>query len=470
MAKGNTLADKKTFKLPHIYGLLFLIIVICTILTWILPAGEFDRALNESTGTTVAVAGTYHAVEASPVNIFEMFQAIYNGFNDAASVIFFVFISYASISIIIASGAFNGLVAALLKVFKGKARVAIIPIFMFIIGIASSTIGLFEEWFPFIPVFAGIAVAMGFDALVGLAIVALGAGMGYSGAMMNPFTVGVAQGIAEVAPMSGMGYRFICHMAMLVVAAFFVCRYALKVQADPTKSLVYGDETGLTMSEEEVHNARFSIREILVLVILFAGIAVIVYGSKTYGWYFTELSAVFMIMGILSAIVMGYGFNKICTLFEHGFTNIAMACMMIGLARGILMVLTAGNIIDTVVYYLSLPLSIFPPAISAVAMLVMQTILNFLIPSGSGQAATSMPIMAPMADLLGLTRDTAVLAFQFGDGLSNIFWPTGFAAIMAGMAGVKPEKWWKFITPVFFAIVIVQAILMVVAVSINFGG
>ena len=229
MAKGNTLADKKTFKLPHIYGLLFLIIVICTILTWILPAGEFDRALNESTGTTVAVAGTYHAVEASPVNIFEMFQAIYNGFNDAASVIFFVFISYASISIIIASGAFNGLVAALLKVFKGKARVAIIPIFMFIIGIASSTIGLFEEWFPFIPVFAGIAVAMGFDALVGLAIVALGAGMGYSGAMMNPFTVGVAQGIAEVAPMSGMGYRFICHMAMLVVAAFFVCRYALKV-------------------------------------------------------------------------------------------------------------------------------------------------------------------------------------------------------------------------------------------------
>ena len=341
---------------------------------------------------------------------------------------------------------------------------------MFIIGIASSTIGLFEEWFPFIPVFAGIAVAMGFDAVVGLAIVALGAGMGYSGAMMNPFTVGVAQGIAEVAPMSGMGFRFVCHMAMLIVATFFVCRYALKVQADPTKSLVYGDETGLTMSEEDVQNARFSIREVLVLLILAAGIIVIVYGSKVYGWYFTELSAVFMIMGILSAIAMGYGFNKICSLFEHGFTNIAMACMMIGLARGILMVLTAGNIIDTVVYYLSLPLSIFPPAISAVAMLIMQTILNFLIPSGSGQAATSMPIMAPMADLLGLTRDTAVLAFQFGDGLSNIFWPTGFAAIMAGMAGVKPEKWWKFITPVFFAIVVVQAILMVVAVSINFGG
>ena len=193
--------------MPHIYALLFLIIVVCTLLTWVLPTGSFDRVVNEATGKTVVVAGTYHAVEASPVGLFDMFRNIYEGFMDAGGVIFFVFIAYASISIIISSGAFNGLVAAMLKVFKGKARVAIIPVFLTIIGIASSTIGLFEEWFPFIPVFTGIAIAMGFDAIVGLAIVALGAGMGYAGAMVNPFTVGVAQGIAEVASMSGTGYR-----------------------------------------------------------------------------------------------------------------------------------------------------------------------------------------------------------------------------------------------------------------------
>ena len=469
MSNGNMLKKKKGITLPHIYILLFSIIVVCTILTWILPAGEFDRVVNEATGRTVAVAGTFHTVEQSPVGIFQMFQAIYNGMCDAGSVTFFVFISYASINIIISSGAFNGLVAGLLKVFKGKARVAIIPIFMFIVGIASSTIGLFEEWFPFVPVFAGIAVAMGFDAVVGVAIVAFGAAMGYSGAMMNPFTVGVAQGIAEVAPMSGMGYRFFCHMALLVVGSALTIRYALKIQADPSKSLVYGETEHITMSEDDVQNSPFGIREKLVLLILLAGIIAVVYGCKVYGWYFAELSAVFVIMGILSAIVMGWGPNKIGELYSKGFTDIAMACMMIGLARGILMVLQAGNIIDTVVYYFSLPLAAFPSWFCGVAMLIMQTLLNFLIPSGSGQAATSMPIMAPLADLLGVSRDTAVLAFQFGDGLSNVLWPTAFPAVLAGLAGIKVEKWWKFAIPVGVALFLTQAVLMILAVVTGFG-
>jgi len=463
------LKKKKGIQLPHIYVLLFAIIVVCTILTWVLPAGEFDRVVNEATGRTVAVAGTFHTVKQSPVGIFQMFQAIYNGMCDAGSVTFFVFISYASINIIIASGAFNGLVAGLLKVFKGKARVAIIPIFMFIVGIASSTIGLMEEWFPFVPVFAGIAVAMGFDAVVGVAIVAFGAAMGYSGAMMNPFTVGVAQGIAEVAPMSGMGYRFFCHMALLVVGSALTIRYALKIQADPSKSLVYGETGHITMSENDVQNAPFGIREKLVLLILLGGIIAIVYGCKVYGWYFAELSAVFIIMGLLSAIVMGWGPNKIGELYSKGFTDIAMACMMIGLARGILMVLQAGNIIDTVVYYFSLPLAVFPSWFCGVAMLAMQTLLNFLIPSGSGQAATSMPIMAPLSDLLGVSRDTAVLAFQFGDGLSNVLWPTAFPAVLAGLAGIKVEKWWKFAIPVGVALFLTQAVLMILAVVTGFG-
>lgn len=468
MSTGKTLEKKKKLSLPHIYVLLFAIIVVCTILTWVLPAGEFDRVVNDA-NRSVAVAGTFHTVEQSPVGPFEMFQAVYNGMCDAGSVTFFVFISYASINIIIRSGAFNGLVAGLLKIFKGKARVAIIPIFMFIVGIASSTIGLFEEWFPFVPVFAGLATAMGFDAVVGVAIVALGAGMGYSGATINPFTVGIAQGIAEVAPMSGIGYRFFCHMVMLAVASFFVIRYALKIQADPTKSLVYGETEHNSMNETDVQNAPFGIREKLVLLVLLAGIVTVVYGCKVYGWYFAELSAVFMVMGILSAIIMGWGPNKIGELYSAGFTDIAMACMMIGLARGILMVLQAGNIIDTVVYYFSLPLASFPSWFCGVAMLVMQTLLNFLIPSGSGQAATSMPIMAPLADLLGISRDTAVLAFQFGDGLSNIVWPTAFPAVLAGLAGIKVEKWWKFVIPVASAVVLTQAALMVLAVVTGFG-
>ncbi len=461
--------NKKKRQLPHIFIILFGIIVVCTILTWIIPAGEFDRVENEA-GRMVAVAGTWHAVDASPVGPFKMFQSVYDGMCDAAGVSFFVFISFASTCFVTKSGAFDGLVVFLMRVFKGNSALVVIPIFMALFGLGSSTVGMFEEWLPFIPIFAAIFIGLGYDAIVGLAVVALGAGMGYSGAAMNPFTVGVAQGIAEVTYMSGAGFRIVCHIIMLAVASFFVMRYAAKIKKDPTKSIVYGDDFSALLSDnKDFSEVKFGVRQGLVLLDLLAAIVALVYGTKTYGWYFSELSAVFLIMGVVAAIIMGFNLNKIGEVFAKGFQEATTAALMIGIARGILMVLQNGNIIYTVVYVLSIPLESLPAAACAIAMLVMQTILNFFIPSGSGQAAVSMPIMAPMADILGLSRDTAVLAYQFGDGLSNIVWPTAFAAVMAGLAGVKVEKWWKFVFPVFGVIIVVQAILMVVAVSINFG-
>ena len=469
MSNGNTLEKKKKFSAPHIYLLLVCVIVVCTLLTWVLPAGEFDREINAN-GTEVVVPGTYHEIDASPVGPFQMVQALYVGMNDAAGVVFFVFISYAAIGIIISSGAFNGLVAFLLKALKGKARVALIPIFITVLGAGSSTIGLYEELFPFIPVFVGICIALGYDAVVGLAIVALGAGLGYSGATINPFTVGLAQGVAGLPTMTGIGFRIFCHACFIVVGSALTMRYALKIQADPSKSLVYSDgPSKFAMSEEEIHNHPFGTREKLVLAVLVIGIAVIVYGSRTYGWYFQELSAVFIIMGVVSAIIMGYGPNGIAEKFADGFKDIAMACMVIGIARAILIVLQEGCIIDTVVYYASLPLSAVPTWLSGVAMLCVQTVISFFIGSGSGQAATSMPIMAPLADLLGFSRETAVLAFQMSDGLTNSLWPTGMTAVMCSLAGIKIEKWWKWFVPVFICLFITECILMVIAVQTGFG-
>lgn len=463
---AETLVKKKNrFKMPHIYVLLMTIIVACTILTWILPAGEFERAVNDA-GRELVVANTYHAVESSPVGLFQMFRCIYNGFIDAGGVVFFVFIAYASIGLIISTGAFNGLVAGLLKILKGKSRAMIIPIFITLIGLASSTIGVFEEMFPFIPIFVGIAIAMGYDAIVGLAIVALGTGLGYSGAFMNPFTVGMAQSIAGLPVMSGWYFRIFCHICMIVVASVYIVRYALKIQADPSKSLVYG-VTGGIKADENTENHPFGIREKLVLLVLLAGIVTIVYGTKTYGWYFEELAAVFLIMGLVSAAIMGWSPNKIADLIAKSFSDIAMACMMIGLARGILMVLQAGNIIDTVVYGLSVPLSYMPRWLAGEAMLVVQTLLNFLIPSGSGQAVVSMPIMAPLSDLLSIPRQVAVLAFQFGDGLSNVLWPTALTPVVCGIAGVKIEKWWKWFVPLFGMLLLTQMALIAIALAVG---
>lgn len=406
MSKGPKIGEKKKFSAPHVFILLFAIIVICTVLTWIVPAGEFDR-VEGANGRMLAVAGTWHEVESSPVGIFQMFRAVYDGMLNAADISMLIFLCFASTSFIIKSGAFDGLVVFLMKIFKGNSSVIIIPIFMALFELGSFTVGMFEEWLPFIPVFASIFIGIGYDAIVGLAVVTLGAGLGYSGAFMNPFTVGVAQGIAEVDYMSGAGYRILCHLVMLAVASALVIRYALKVKKDPTASIVYGMDFSELSASKDVENKELGIRQALVLIDL-------------------------------------------------------LGCI-------ILIVLQAGNIIDTIVYALSVPLAAFPAWLTGVAMLIMQTVLNFFIPSGSGQAATSMPIMAPLADMLGVSRDVAVLAFQFGDGLSNIVWPTGFAAVMAGLAGVKLDKWWKFIFPIFGILVLTQAVLLVIAVVIGFG-
>ena len=457
---------KRKFKLPHIFVLLTGIIIVCAILTWILPAGEFDRQTNAA-GTEVVVPGTYHTVDASPVGPFETLKSLYNGMLNGGGVIFFVFIAYAAIGLIISTGAFNGLVSGLLKILKGKARAVIIPIFILVLGCISSTIGVFEEAFPFIPIFVGIAIAMGYDALVGLGIVALGVGLGYSGAVMNPFTVGMAQDIAGIPQMSGIGFRIICHVVMIIVASTLLIRYALKIQADPTKSYVYGDDfSHMEMDPQGIEHHSFGIREKAVLAVLALGVVVIVWGVKTKGWYFEDLSAVFLLMGIVSSFIMGWGPDTIAQKMAASFTDIAVACMIIGYSRGILVVLQSGHIIDTIVYGISIPLGKFPAWIASELMLVVQTLLNFLIPSGSGQAVTSMPIMAPLADLIGVSRQVAVLAFQFGDGLSNIIWPTAMAPIMCGIAGIKIEKWWKLIVPIFLALLVTQGVLIAVATMV----
>lgn len=464
-----TYKPKKKFQFPHIYVLLVCIIVICAIATWILPAGEFDRVKNAA-GNTVVVAGTYHPIPATPVGPFETVQAIYGGMLDASNVIFFIMIAYASIGLIISSGAFNGLVSGLLRVFKGKSRSIIIPFFITVLGIASSTIGVFEEAFPFVPIFVGIAIAMGYDAIVGLAIVALGVGIGYSGAAMNPFTVGMAQSIAELPPMSGFEFRIFCHVCMIIVGSLYTMRYAIRIQEDPTKSLLYGtDLASHVKADENLENYKLGKREMGVLATLAIGIIIVVYGTKTYGWYLQELCSMFMIMGLVTAVIMGWGPSETAEKVAKSFADMAMAAMMVGLARAILVVLREGSIIDTVVYGMSLPLSYMPTWIAAECMLVIQTLLNFLVPSGSGQAVISMPIMAPLADLLGISRQVAVLCFQFGDGLSNIIWPTAFAPVLAALAGVKLERWWKWVTPVFLLLVFTQMICVAIAMFIGWA-
>ena len=305
MAKdGPKVGEKKRFQLPHIFVILFVIIVICTILTWIIPAGSYDYVENAD-GRSIAVAGTWHRVDdVDPVGPFRMLGLIYEGMIDAADIGFLIFITYASTTFIIKSGAFDGLVVFLLRVFKGNSSVITIPIFLVALGIGSSTVGMCEEWYPFVPVFVTIYMGMGYDAMVGLGVVALAACCGFAGAFMNPFTVGVAQGVAELPYMSGALFRIASHSVFIIIASFFLMRYAAKVKKDPKESVLYG--TALAPVETDtmdIDHIEFGIRQKLVLVDLVLAVAAIVFGVFKYGWYLSEICGIFLLMVLLCSLL-----------------------------------------------------------------------------------------------------------------------------------------------------------------------
>lgn len=454
-------------KVPHTYVLLFSLIILAVVGSYVLPAGQFDRVKDEVTHKTIVVPGSYKQVEQTPVSFFNTFIAIQKGMIDAGSVVFFVFLVYASFYVVMQTHALHAFIGWLLRVMEGK-EIMIIPVFMYLFALGGSIFGMFEETFGFIPLFVGLAIAMGYDAIVGMSMVSLGVAMGFAAAFMNPFTVGLAQKFAELPLFSAMGFRIISWFVLVTMAVLWTMRYAKKIKADPTKSIMYGMDMGsLALDHDELLESKFTGRDKLVLGYVVFIIGLLVWGVIKKGWYFNEIAGLFLIMGVFAGFISGMKPSELASCYVEGLKDITFGALVIGVSRGILIVMREGNIIDTVIYGLAQPLSLFPKWVAAEGMLFIQTLINFFIPSGSGQAATTMPIMAPLSDLLGITRQTAVLAYQYGDGFSNILWPTTLLPVICGIARVPIEKWWKYFVPFFLLLLPVQMIFMAVAVALN---
>jgi len=460
---------RRRLKIPHVYVILFLIIIVTTVATHIVPAGQFDREVDPETGRTLVVPGTYHQVEPSPVGFFDMFVAVQLGFIDAAAIIFFIFFAYGYVYTVVKSGTLHGIIRMLMKKMKGK-ELLIIPVFMIFFGICGSTFGMFEETYGLIPVFVGIAIAMGYDAIVGMAMVGLGVATGFASATINPFTIGVAQGIAELPLFSGIVFRTIVFVAFMSLAIWWTMRYAAKVKRDPSRSLVKDVDFGaLSIHKDDLEKAPFTNRHKVILAGFIATIIMILIGALRLGWYIDEIAALFIIMMIITGFVAGYGPSKIATVFIEACAGIVLGALVVGVARTILIVMIQGQIIDTVINGLSAPLSLLPSGANAAGMLGVQNILNFFIPSGSGQAATVMPIMTPLSDLIGVNRQIAVLAFQFGDGYSNMLWPTTGVVVMCAIGKIPLDRWWRFFVPLFGIMLVLQLICIFIAVAIGLG-
>ncbi|MFA1820037.1 YfcC family protein [Virgibacillus oceani] len=471
MNQANETNDKKSrFKMPHTYVLLFGVIVFAGLLTYVLPAGQFDRYEDPETGRELVDAATYGTVEANPQNLFDMLMAVPKGMENGAYIIFFVFIVGGAFGIIQSTGVIDRGINVLIEKLNGR-EIWAVPLFIILFSFTGAVMGLAEELLPFYPIMVVLAIRMGFDSITGVSLVLLGAGAGFAGAFLNPFTVGIAHGIAELPLFSGMGFRIIMFATMVLSTAIYIMIYAKRVKNDPTISPMYELDKKRDLALEDVdEDAGFSIRHKIVLTVFIIGLLFIAFGVIQLGWYIHELSAAFLSVGIIAGVVGGLGINKTAEEFIKGAAGITFGALVIGIASGIIVVLEEGMVLDTIVYYLAESVSALPSFMSAIGMFFVQMILNFFIPSGSGQAAASMPVMVPVADLIGMSRQTAVVAFQFGDGITNVINPTS-AYFMAGLAlaGIPWEKWAKWVWPLILMWMGIAMIFLIIASMIEFG-
>ena len=457
----------KIQKVPHTYVLIAILIVLAAIGTYLIPAGEFNRVTDEQTGRTLVIPGTFHKVEQTPVSFFDTFLALPQGLDAARDIVFFVLLIGSVFHIINATGTINRIINRAITKLNGREHL-LIPATMLVISICSATFGAAEETLIFIPIAVAIAKGVGYDAVVGAAMVYLGAYTGYTAGPMNPFNTGVAQGIAELPLFSGIEFRFACMLLFYILVWWWIMRYAKKVKHDPTQSVVYGldvDNLDITFDDSPLTS-----RDKAILVVIVVGFAYLVYGVLAKGYYLYEIITIFLIIGLICGIIGKLSAEEIADNFVLGAKEMCFTAVCIGLARAIVVVLDEGHIMDSVINALAFVVGWLPASISAVGMLIVQTILNFIFASGSGQAATTMPILAPLGDILGVTRQVSVLAFQFGDGITNSISPIQPSLIAAiGLAGVPYEKWFKFVWPLMLMWTLLAAGLLIVATVIKLG-
>lgn len=520
-------------KVPHTYVIIFYIIILAAIMTWFIPGGEYEE--QEISGQTEMV---FQKVESQP-QTWEVFGAMFKGFERQAGIIVFILMIGGAFWIMNDSKAIDVGIFSFLKFTKKLERWKffkalgvqniIITLVMILFSIFGAVFGMSEETIAFIIILVPLAISMGYDSITGVCMVFVSAGLGFAGAVLNPFTIGIAQGLSGLPLFSGFEYRLFCWAIINGIGIAWVLRYANKIKKDPKSSLVYTDDeywrkrgsadlenityhtpiagwvvfvslslglaiftyyfpetemkigkssttlpmlpfstglflvTGIFALRKSVH---FFVLNLLLFTILF-----LIIGVMGYGWYIMEIATLFFAMGIFAGIAMSNNANQITKLFLEGVKDIMSAALIVGLAGGIIVILEDGKVIDTILFSMSRSMEGFGQIATVGIMYVIQNIINIVIPSGSAKAALTMPIMAPFSDLIGLSRQATVMAFQFGDGFTNMITPTSGVLIgVLGVAKIPYEKWVKWITPFMIVMIILGFLLLIPTVTMELNG
>ena len=455
------------FKMPHTLTLLFFLMVGALVLTWIVPQGAFDTETVE--GTTVVVPGTFEVVEdGALLSPLALFTAIPRAFGDAQAIIFFLFIIGGVLAVIRKTGTIDALLGRLLERLGGRPGLLIF-ITIFVFALTSSVMGASAEYIPFVLILAALCRTMKMDTMTAVGIIVAGYGIGYGAAAFNQYTVVVAQGVADLPTYSGWPIRMGILLPFVLIGTHHVYKYSKEVQLDPARSLL----TGLDMPAADAPTTDYpalKLTHVAILCTFLLALGVAVWGIARWGWYLTELGAAFLIVGVVTALIGRVGPSEMAREFVVGAKELTETALLVGVARGIALIMEDGQILHTIVHALSVPLGTVGPELAGVGMMLMQTLLNLFMPSGSGQAFVTMPLMAPLSDLLGVSRQIAVQAFLFGDGFANMIVPTN-AVLMGilGMAGVPYDRWFRFCLPLLLKLLAFAAVCMVGMVVFGFA-
>lgn len=447
--------------------MLFGIIILTAILSHLLPAGTYERELVD--GRQRVIPGSYHTIEPTPLGILETFLTIPGGFKSAISIIFVVLSSGIMFGVLEKSGMIENAVGTFVKALGLERRYFIVVAMTFMFGCLGIFVG-YENNIAMVPIAAVTSLALGGDLMLAAAIAVGGITVGFGLSPVNPYTVGTGHTIAEMPMFSGWALRGVLCLSALSVLAFFNVRYFKRIVKDPEKSLSLGIDTSGFALSKDLQAYRMSTNNWLVLLIFVAGLVFMLYGVFEHHWYIDEISSIFVMVSIVAGLVAGMSGRTISETALKSVGVVAPGAFMVGLATAIKVGMEMGNISDTIAFNLSEALTSLPTYASAVSMSLAQCGINFMIPSGSGQALATLPIMIPLGEVLGLTRQSTILAFQVGDGVTNLFNPTlGGLIAMLAMCRISFDRWLRFIMPVVGVILLVAWVALLFSVYINWG-
>jgi uncharacterized ion transporter superfamily protein YfcC len=434
-----------TLRVPHTYVLLMAMALVAAAGTWVIPSGRYDRI--ELHGRQVISPETYHEVERNPAGIGDVLLAFPRGLAEVADIVFYIFIIGGAFGVVDATGTIRAGIGRLVQLL-GTRQALVVPVLTLVFAFGGGTIGIAEETLIFLPPLFLLCRSMGYDSLTVGGIALVGANAGFAGAFMNPFTVGVAQGIVGLPLFSGMGFRVVLWMVMTGITMVFVSRYAAKVRANPRRSPMYELDQRRQMPELGGGLEALSGRHVAVLVVMAVGLGVLAVGALQLGWGIRELSALFVGLAIATGLAGGLSTDDTAASFVNGAASLTYAALVVGLARGILVILSDAAVVDTIMRATVTAVERWPASVSVLGIYLTQNGMNVLLPSGSGQAALSMPILAPVGDLLGITRQTIVLAYQLGDGITNAVTPTqGYLMAGLGILQIPWAIWARWLLP-----------------------